>query len=95
MVIKKILIFLERPKNNVIIILAGMVSAWLIAMTGDLSNVGLGGLAHLFFPIILGLLTLAVYGLFWIFIKKFIWIITIVGTVYNLFLAYQLRYDLI
>lgn len=72
-----------------------MVLAWLIAMTGDLSNVGLGGLAHLIFPIVLGLLTLAVYGIFRIFTKRLIWIISLAGTIYNLILAYQLRMDLI
>jgi hypothetical protein len=72
-----------------------MVLAWLIAMTGDLNNVGLGGLAHLFFPIILGLLTLTLYGVFRIFTKKLIWIITVIGTIYNLILAFQLRFDLI
>ena len=93
--IEKIINFLNKTKNNVWIIIIGTVLSWIIAMSADLSNVGLGGLAHLFFPIIIGIVTLLIYLILRIFTKKIIWVITILGTIYNLILAFQLYFDLI
>ena len=87
--------FFEKTSNNIWIIFSGTILSWVISMSADLSNVGLGGLAHLFFPWIIGIATLLIYLVLSIFTKRFIWIITIVGVSYNLILAYRLHFDLI
>lgn len=93
---KKIIFdFIDKPKNNLITILIATLISWIISMTADLSNAGLGGLANLIFPIIFGLATIFWYYISRIFIKKYNWIITIAGIIYNLIFAYKLHYDLI
>ena len=92
---KIILDFFDKPRNNLIIILTTTIISWIIAMTADLSNAGLGGLANLIFPIIFGLVTIFWYFISRIFIKRYNWIITISGIIYNLVFAYKLHYDLI
>ena len=87
--------FIDKPKNNLIVILTATMISWIIAMTADLSNTGLGGLANLIFPIIFGLATIILSFISRIFIKRYNWIITIAGIIYNLVFAYKLHYDLI
>ena len=37
--------FIDKPKNKLIVILTATMISWIIAMTADLRNTGLGGLA--------------------------------------------------
>ena len=85
---KKITELINKPKNNVIGILIGMLISWIIAMSTDLApSSGHGGFIPLVFPPIVSILFIGFYYVSRIFTKKYNWIISLFAIIYLLHFA--------
>ncbi len=84
----KVIRFLNRPSKNVMIILIFALISWLIAMSAEIpDSVGHGGFLNLTYSWFVGIFTIVIYFLSRIFSKKFNWILTLLGIIYNLYEA--------
>lgn len=85
---EKLTDLINKPKNNIIGILTGMLISWIIAMSADLSpSSGHGGFIPLLFPPIIGIFFIGLYYISRIFIKKYNWIISLFAIIYLLHFA--------
>lgn len=86
--LKKTTILINKPKNNIIGILIGMLISWIIAMSTDLSpSSGHAGFVPLLFPPIVGLFFIGLYYFSRLFTKKYNWIISLFTIIYLLHFA--------
>jgi hypothetical protein len=82
---------IENPWINIGILLALIVLFTIFTLSApNLDKVGLGGLANLFFPAILGIITILIYLISRIFIRKWNWIITICGIIFMTYISVAL-----
>ena len=89
--LKKII---DNPWNNVGLIFTVVIILTILTMSApDLDKAGLGGLANLFFPGILGIFTILVYLITRIFFRKWNWIVTIAGTISIAYISIMLFFD--
>ena len=82
--------YLESIKFNVYITIALTIIALVIGQLPDLpDSIGFGGFIPLFTPVIIGFLTLIFYFISRSFLKKWNWIIIVIGGTYNLYEAFD------
>ncbi|AVR47098.1 hypothetical protein C7S20_18610 [Christiangramia fulva] len=85
---------IDNPWNNIGVIFVTVIVFTTITMSApDLNQAELGGLANLFFPAVFGLITILIYLISRIFIRKWNWIITICGIIYIGYLSIMLFFD--
>ena len=79
---------LNNPKYNIIGIFLGMILSWIIGMKTDLpQSAGHGGFIPLIVPLFVGFMTILAYFIVRFFNKKYSWIISVIGILYNLYFA--------
>jgi len=84
----------DNTWNNVGFIFTVVLIFTILTMSApDLDKAGLGGLANLFFPGILGILTILIYLVTKIFFRKRNWIVTIAGTISIAYISIMLFFD--
>jgi len=82
---------IDNPWNNIGILFAVIIVFTIFTMSApNLDKAGLGGLANLFFPAVFGIITILIYLISRIFIRKWNWIITICGTIYMGYISVML-----
>lgn len=89
-IMKKIDNIKDKPSKNIILIIVFTVLSWVIGMLA-LSNLpassGHGGFLNLTYSWFIGISTIILYLLSRIFTKKYNWVISLIGIVYNLYEA--------
>lgn len=87
---------LNSSLNNIGFIFLLTICLTIFTMSApDLATAGLGGLANLFFPSVIGGITLLIYLISRLLSRKWNWIITIFGMTYNLYISIQIFFDLL
>lgn len=85
---------IDKPWNNIGLILAFVIAFTIFTMSApNLDRAGLGGLANLFFPSVFGGITILVYLISRIFIRKWNWAISIIGIVFIGYISVMLFFD--
>ena len=87
---KRIINYLNQIKFNVVVTFFLMTLALVIGQLPDLpDSIGFGGFVPLITPPFIAIFTLVVYFISRVFIKKWSWIITLIGGFYNLYEAFD------
>jgi hypothetical protein len=82
---------IENPWINIGILLALIIVFTIFTISApNLDKAGLGGLSNLFFPAIFGIITILIYLISRIFIRKWNWIITICGIIFMAYISVML-----
>ncbi len=85
---------INKPTNNVLFtIIVAILCASFAMSAPSTKNSGLGGIAILLMPIFLGFITILIYYISQVFTQKFNWIITVIGTAFNVITLIQLYQD--
>ena len=88
--VKKLLENINKTKLNVSFTLIVMVISFIIGQLSDLpGSIGFAGFIPIIMPPIYAIITLLFYFIFKTFIKKGIWIISLIGAFYNLYEAFD------
>jgi len=75
-------------KINLAVIAIGTVISWIIGLQTDLHpSSGHGGFIPLVFPPLLGIFIILIYLISRIFIRKYNWIITLIGIIYLMYFS--------
>jgi hypothetical protein len=72
---------INDPKFNIILIFIFEIIGSTIAFTADYSGAGMSAIIIKWIPAIIGLLTIIIYFVSSLFIKKNNWIITLIGSI--------------
>ena len=87
---------IDKPWNNVGLIFIVIIVFTIFTMSApNLDKAELGALANLFFPVIIGVFTIAAYLISRIFIRKWNWIITVCGIIYIGYMSVMLFFDIL
>ena len=78
-------------KFSLISILIGMIISWIIGMNNLPDNIGFGGFIPLLAPIFIGIITLIIYFICRKFTKKYLWIVILIGVIWNIYSAFNLQ----
>ena len=91
---KDIKTVIDKLWNNIGLILAVVIAFTIFTMSApNLDTAGLGGLANLFLPAVFGGITIMVYLISRIFIRKWNWVISLIGIVYIGYISVMLFFD--
>lgn len=85
---------LNKPWNNMGILFAVIVIFTVFTMSApNLNNAGIGGIANLLLPTVIGITTILIYLISRIFIRTWNWVITICGIIYMGYISVMLFFD--
>ncbi|RMB56905.1 hypothetical protein EAX61_12625 [Dokdonia sinensis] len=77
--------YVNEPKWNIISLLFVVAASTMLVVNGDFSNGrGMALLVIAWIPLIVGVITLAIYGISRLLFKKYNWIITLLGILFLL-----------
>jgi hypothetical protein len=78
---------MKTKLKNIVIIIISIIVSWVLAMTTDLSGLELGALANLFFPPMLGIVTVLIYVVLGLVLKRYRLVIVIILCLLNISLG--------
>nr|WP_298990102.1 hypothetical protein [uncultured Polaribacter sp.] len=88
--IKKIFENIDKTKFNIVFTLIVMIISLIIGQLPKLpDSIGFGGFIPIIMPPIYSLITILFYFILKIFFKKGVWIVTLIGALYNLYEAFD------
>ncbi|AUC81289.1 hypothetical protein [Lacinutrix sp. Bg11-31] len=81
---------LNNPKNNIIAIIIIEIITLSISFTANYSGSGIASIILKWVPALIGITTLLLYFVSRLFIKKYNWVISLIGIVLMFIAAYNL-----
>lgn len=85
---------LNTLKFCLISIVLGMIVSWIIGMYDLPDNIGFGGFIPLLAPIVIGVVTLIIYFIMRKFTKKYLWMVALIGVIWNIYFAFNLQSEI-